>query len=181
MGLFSFVKNVGANMFGPKKKKTTAKKTTTKKTTTPKPTVAPKVVKKVKTQDEQMAEALATVIDSLGLEVDNLDIKVKDDAVTVKGTASTHAEKEKIILALGNVAGIATVDDQMDIELVSRDVSANSVFYTVEKGDSLSKIAKQHYGNSGKYHAIFEANKPMLEHPDKIYPGQVLRIPPLAE
>ena len=44
-------------------------------------------------------------------------------------------------------------------------------------GDSLSKIAKEHYGNAMKYPVIFEANKPMLEHPDKIYPGQVLRIP----
>ena len=46
-------------------------------------------------------------------------------------------------------------------------------------GDTLSKIAKQHYGNAMKYPVIFEANKPMLEHPDKIYPGQVLRIPPI--
>lgn len=51
--------------------------------------------------------------------------------------------------------------------------------YTVEKGDTLSKIAKAMYGNAGKYPVIFEANQPMLKHPDKIYPGQVLRIPPL--
>ncbi len=54
-----------------------------------------------------------------------------------------------------------------------------ATFYTVQSGDSLSKIAKAHYGDAMKYPAIFEANKPMLEHPDKIYPGQVLRIPPL--
>jgi nucleoid-associated protein YgaU len=52
-------------------------------------------------------------------------------------------------------------------------------FYTVVKGDNLSKIAKQFYDNPNKYPVIFEANKPMLSHPDKIYPGQVLRIPPL--
>jgi len=51
-------------------------------------------------------------------------------------------------------------------------------FYTVVSGDSLSKIAKEYYGNAMKYPVIFEANKPMLSHPDKIYPGQVLRIPP---
>lgn len=51
--------------------------------------------------------------------------------------------------------------------------------YTVQKGDTLSKIAKEMYGNAGKYPVIFEANQPMLKHPDKIYPGQVLRIPPL--
>lgn len=51
--------------------------------------------------------------------------------------------------------------------------------YTVQKGDTLSAIAKKHYGDASKYNAIFEANKPMLTHPDKIYPGQVLRIPKL--
>ena len=55
-----------------------------------------------------------------------------------------------------------------------------STFYTVQKGDSLSKIAKDHYGDASKYPQIFEANKPMLKDPDKIYPGQVLRIPPAA-
>jgi nucleoid-associated protein YgaU len=52
--------------------------------------------------------------------------------------------------------------------------------YTVEKGDTLSGIAKKMYGNANKYPQIFEANKPMLKDPDKIYPGQVLRIPPEA-
>ena len=198
MGLFSFVKNVGTNMFGPKKTK--AKTTTTKKKATPKPkpkprttitnidtdrTIAPKKIEKVVklTEDQEMAIALKAVVDNLGLEVDDLKITVKGDAVTVEGMAATHAEKEKIILALGNVTGIASVDDKMETELTSRDVTVNadSVFYTVQKGDSLSKIAKAHYGNSGKYHAIFEANKPMLKSPELIYPGQMLRIPPLQE
>ena len=52
-------------------------------------------------------------------------------------------------------------------------------YYTVVKGDSLSKIAKEMYGNAMKYPVIFEANKPMLKDPDLIYPGQVLRIPEL--
>jgi nucleoid-associated protein YgaU len=53
-----------------------------------------------------------------------------------------------------------------------------ATFYTVKSGDTLSKIAKDQYGNASKYPAIFEANRPMLLDPDKIYPGQVLRIPP---
>jgi nucleoid-associated protein YgaU len=53
-----------------------------------------------------------------------------------------------------------------------------SKYYTVVKGDTLSKISKEFYGNPNKYPQIFEANKPMLTHPDKIYPGQLLRIPP---
>jgi nucleoid-associated protein YgaU len=54
-----------------------------------------------------------------------------------------------------------------------------ATFYTVKKGDYLSKIAKEVYGDASKYNVIFEANKPMLKDPDLIYPGQVLRIPPL--
>ena len=54
-------------------------------------------------------------------------------------------------------------------------------FYTVKKGDYLSKIAKEVYGNANKYNIIFEANKPMLKDPNLIYPGQVLVIPPLEK
>ena len=54
-----------------------------------------------------------------------------------------------------------------------------SKFYTVESGDTLSKIAQEQYGDASKYPIIFEANTPMLKSADLIYPGQVLRIPPL--
>ena len=47
----------------------------------------------------------------------------------------------------------------------------------VKPGDTLSKIAKEEYGDANTYMKIFEANKPMLSNPDKIYPGQMLRIP----
>lgn len=96
--------------------------------------------------------------------------------MTVSGTAPDQAIKEKILLAAGNVQGVAQVDDRMTV-LVSE---PEAKFHTVARGDTLSAIAKAHYGNANKYMAIFEANKPMLNHPDKIYPGQVLRIPPQA-
>ena len=54
-------------------------------------------------------------------------------------------------------------------------------YHDVVRGDTLSAIAKKFYGDANKYPVIFEANKPMLSHPDKIYPGQKLRIPPLAQ
>ena len=76
--------------------------------------------------------------------------------------------REKVILAVGNVEGVAEVEDESD---------EPAVFHTVEKGDNLSKIAKKYLGSANRYPEIFEANKPMLSHPDKIYPGQVLRIP----
>ncbi len=94
---------------------------------------------------------------------------------TVFGIAADQASKEKILLCCGNVGGVAKVDDKMSVEVAQPEAT----FHTVVSGDNLSKIAKQAYGDANKYPLIFEANKPMLKHPDKIYPGQVLRIPPL--
>ena len=78
---------------------------------------------------------------------------------------------------MGNVAGVAQVDDRIVVEAPEPEAT----FYTVVGGDTLSKIAKEHYGDAMKYPVIFEANKPMLTDPNKIYVGQVLRIPPAAE
>ena len=108
------------------------------------------------------------------------DVKVQHEGETVKvsGTVSSQAEKEKIILAAGNIHGVGRVED--DIKVVppaAAPAEAPAQFYTVVKGDTLSKISKQFYGSAQKYNRIFEANRPLLKHPDKIYPGQVLRIP----
>lgn len=99
------------------------------------------------------------------------------DHVVVSGVAESQSEREKVILTVGNVAGVATVDDRMTVSAEAPEQEA--VFYEVKKGDTLSKISKEHYGSANKYMVIFEANKPMLKDPDKIYPGQMLRIPPL--
>jgi len=61
--------------------------------------------------------------------------------------------------------------------VTASDAREEATYYTVKSGDTLSAISKQVYGDANKYNAIFEANKPMLTHPDKIYPGQVLIIP----
>jgi nucleoid-associated protein YgaU len=98
----------------------------------------------------------------------------------------TQADREKVVLAIGNTPGVGRVDDQLTVlaavddegEVVEEEEEIVAVMYTVKKGDTLSAIAKAHYGNANKYPVIFEANKPMLQDPDKIYPGQVLRIPP---
>ncbi|MEC8883779.1 MAG: peptidoglycan-binding protein LysM, partial [Bacteroidota bacterium] len=111
----------------------------------------------------------------LGLEVEGLDIKIDGETATVTGKAKDQATKEKVVLVVGNVDGIAQVDDQMSAEHKEPEAQ----FHTVVSGDTLSKIAKKFYGNAMKYPVIFEANKPMLKDPDKIYPGQMLRIPNL--
>ncbi len=120
------------------------------------------------------AESIKAELKRVGLPAEMMDVKVEGDTVHIKGKAVSAAMKEKMILASGNVAGIGKV--QEDIE--SDDGADAAVFHTVKKGETLSKIAQDHYGAASKYPTIFEANKPMLTDPDKIYPGQVLRIPP---
>jgi nucleoid-associated protein YgaU len=95
--------------------------------------------------------------------------------VTVAGVAPDQATKEKILLCCGNVHSVAKVDDQLT---VAQATAPASTFYDVKSGDSLSKIARAVYGDANAYMKIFEANKPMLTDPNKIYPGQQLRIPP---
>lgn len=96
-------------------------------------------------------------------------ISVTGEKVKLEGTAPDQETKEKIILAAGNIQGVSEVQDAMKTQ--------DTTFYTVKSGDTLSKIAKRYLGSARLYPEIFEANRPMLTHPDKIYPGQVLRIP----
>jgi len=96
--------------------------------------------------------------------------------VSVYGVAPDQATKEKIGLCCGNVAGVAKVNNMMSVD----QSAPEAVYYTVVAGDTLSKISKANYGDPNKYMKIFEANKPMLSDPNKIYPGQVLRIPPVG-
>jgi nucleoid-associated protein YgaU len=121
-------------------------------------------------------EAVSKRISELGLSVEGLKVQVEDGKAVLTGRAANQAEKEKAVLAAGNTAGIGQVDDQVEVAKPEPE----SQYYRVKSGDSLSKIAKEYYGDAGKYPTLFEANRPMLEDPDKIYPGQVLRIPPLA-
>ena len=162
MGLFSFIKNAGAKIFGIGK--------TTEEESAEARAKAEAAELKV---EEAAARNLEEAINDLGLEVEDLNVFIDDDMAKITGKAYNQATKEKVVLVVGNTAGISTVDDQMTVEHVEPEAQ----FHTVESGDTLGKIAKHYYGNAMKYPEIFEANKPMLTDPDKIYPGQVLRIP----
>jgi nucleoid-associated protein YgaU len=152
MGLFSFLKNAGSKILRDKAEENNSKKEAINK---------------------NREKALEHKVLNSGIQVENLEIELQGDQVTVYGHTSSQANREKIILLLGNVQGIAEVDDRISVV----NTEAEATFYTVESGDSLSKIAKSHYGDALKYMVIFEANQPLLEDPNKIYPGQVLRIP----
>jgi len=156
MGLIDFVRSAGAKLFGADEA-----------------AAAPATDAGVQSK---RAGALEEHVRSLGLAVEDLKIKVADHLAVVKGRVATQADAEKVILAVGNTTGIGQVDDRLEVT----NPEPEAVYYTVVAGDNLSKIAKSQYGDANKYPAIFEANKPMLKHPDKIYPGQVLRIPPLS-
>jgi len=159
MGLFDFLKSAGA-------------KTLTKKNA--KTIKTPETIKlEEQLLNQQKLVLLKGIVDSLGIKVTNLSMDLNGDKVTVYGQTKTQTEKEKVILAIGNVSGIGRVDDRISVT----NPEPEAQFYTVKRGDSLSKIAKKYYGDAKKYKIIFEANKPMLKDPNLIYPGQVLRIP----
>ena len=153
MGLFSFLKNAGAKLLGKEAESNEVD---------------------VAADNANRSMLLKSIIESSGVGIENLDVEIDDDKVTVYGQTETVDDKEKIVLISGNVDGIATVDDRISVV-----APVQSRFHEVKPGDSLSKIAKEVYGDPMKYNEIFEANKPMLSHPDKIYPGQMLRIPNL--
>jgi nucleoid-associated protein YgaU len=131
------------------------------------------------------SEAKAATADDLhkelqkhGLDTSGVKIAVDGDKVHVTGSAPSTEQAEKIAVALGNTVGVQTV--QNDIKPAA--ATPESKFYTVKSGDTLWAISEREYGkgHGGKYDVIFQANRPMLTHPDKIYPGQVLRIPSLS-
>ena len=163
MSLVSFLKDAGEKLFGGKAAQAAA------------PTAAP-AQPDTATLNETAGQAIEKYIAAQNLTAENLDVKFDgaSSTVTVSGVAPDQATKEKILLCCGNVSGVEKVNDLMT---VAKAAEPPSRFHTVVRGDTLSAIAKTYYGNANKYPQIFEANKPMLTHPDKIYPGQVLRIP----
>ena len=152
MGLFSFIKEAGEKLFGGKDA-----------------AAAP--------QDLNAAAgaAIEKYIGTQNLGVSDVKVAFDGGSVTVTGVAPTQAVKEKVTLCCGNVSSVSAVDNQMSVT----NPEPEAQYYDVVSGDNLSKISKQFYGDPNKYMVIFEANKPMLSHPDKIYPGQKLRIPAL--
>ena len=164
MGLFSFIQDAGEKLFGSDDAKAA-------------PAAADAGTDKVAAANAAASTAIADYIKTQNLGADGLTVAFDgaDSSVTVAGEAATQEDREKILLCCGNVAGVAKVNDNMTVA----QAADPSQYHTVVKGDSLSKIAKAVYGDPMKYPVIFEANKPMLSDPDLIYPGQVLRIPPL--
>lgn len=167
MGLIDFVKDAGESLLERAGVEPTkgAEAAPAAKTQPAAPKPAPADLPKI----------LARTVSLLEIPVEDLEISIEGDVAIVSGTTPTQADRERLVLVIGNTRSIAKVDDRVTV----KKPEPESVFHTVAKGDTLSGIAKAHYGDPKKYPAIFEANRPMLKDPDKIYPGQVLRIPRL--
>jgi nucleoid-associated protein YgaU len=153
MGLISFIKSAGEKVFG----------------------------KSEETLEKEKSELISDHIKNFGFDTSTIQVVVDDEEVTLTGSIDNMENKNKIVVTAGNVDGISSVNDQI---ILTNPPSIDppvpeKLFYTVKKGDYLSKIAKEVYGKANKYDIIFEANKPMLKDPNMIYPGQVLVIPPL--
>ncbi len=153
MGLISFIKTAGEKIFGKSEEK----------------------------QEQEKAELVTSHIRKFGFDTTDIQVKVDGEKVILIGKVDTVENKNKIIVTAGNIEGISSVEDWIVVTHppVVEQPQPEKQFYTVKKGDFLSKIAKEVYGNASKFSVIFEANKPMLKDPNLIYPGQVLVIPPL--
>jgi nucleoid-associated protein YgaU len=161
MGLIAFLKDAGEKLFGHSEEIQAA-------------VAQPTQADKVAAASAAAGEAIKRYLQTQHLPADDLTIgfNAADRMVTVAGAVDSQETREKVILCCGNVDGVAGVHD----ELICPEGPACQ-YHTVVRGDTLSAIAKKFYGNANAYMKIFDANKPMLSHPDKIYPGQNLRIP----
>lgn len=155
MGLISFIKGAGEKIFGKSEEK----------------------------RELEKADLILAHIKKFGFDTSDIHVTVDDEKVILKGSIDSVDNRNKIIVTAGNVEGISVVEDWIVVKNppVVAPPEPEKQFYTVKKGDYLSKIAKEVYGNANKYNIIFEANRPMLKDPDLIYPGQVLVIPPLEK
>ena len=160
MGLFSFIKEAGEKLFGAKEVEQAAESN------------APNVAE----LNKQAGDAIKSYIEKQNLGLSGLDVAFDGATGTVSlvGIAPSQEAAEKAGLAAGNVAAVSSVNNDLQYP-----AGTASQYHDVVSGDTLSAIAKKYYGDASKYPAIFEANKPMLSDPNKIYPGQKLRIPAL--
>lgn len=142
--------------------------------------------------EANMALEVENMVRRNNLPIEDFSVDIKGGIATVYGQTSSSSDKSAVLLAVGNMNGVLGVDDRISVvatepsrqesntstpPVYSGGSNSGSRTYTVKSGDSLSKIAKQFYGDPMKYMAIFEANTHILKDPNLIHPGQELIIP----
>ncbi|MGB4882013.1 MAG: peptidoglycan-binding protein LysM [Neisseria sp.] len=157
MGLFSFIKNSGEKLFGKNAEE-----------------VAAAAATNVTDLNAKASAAIQSYVEKQNLGLSGLGVGFDGATgkVVLTGNAPSQEAAEKAVLAAGNVTGVSDVDNQLSFP-----AETAAQYHDVASGDTLSAISKKYYGDANKYMKIFEANKPMLSDPNKIYPGQKLRIP----
>jgi len=143
MGLFDFVKDIGARLFADEEEPAT------------------------------QAEKIKSHIETDNPGVTDLDVAVNEGIVSLSGEAASSEALEKAVLLAGNVKGVEKV---MAVTVKAAD-EPKVEYYEIASGDTLSAIAKKYYGDAMQYPRLFEANREVIKDPDKIYPGQKIRIP----
>lgn len=123
---------------------------------------------------EDPAAKIKQEIEAANPGIQNLNVDFKDGKVNLSGDAMSAEAMEKAVLIAGNVQGVSEVNaDQVKAPAQTAKVD----YYIIQQGDSLSAIAKKFLGNANAYPKIFEANREVIQDPNKIYPGQKIRIP----
>jgi len=150
MGLFDFVGNIGKKLFGPKE------------------------------TNEDAAGKIKAEIESGELGIQDLQVRFRDGMCSLSGVCPSAEAMQKAVLLAGNVQGVSGVDIAGLKVPPPTPVEEKIEYYLIQKGDTLSKISKQYYGDANKYAVIFEANREVIRNPDLIFPGQKIRIPAMA-
>ncbi len=149
--------------------------------------------------DRADAEILENILTALSGQaatgqIQGLQVHFDDGIATISGTVNSMATKQKAILIAGNIKGVEKVNDdnlviavpqppKVEMEEMPRaeiptiEEVPKFSFYTIQRGDSLSKIAKRYYGDAMRWPDLFEANREVIQNPDLIYPGQQIRVP----
>ena len=147
MGLFDFAGNIGKKLFGSRE------------------------------SNEDAAAKIKAEIDSAELGIQDLQVGFQDGMCSLSGVCPSAEAMQKAVLLAGNVQGVSGVNIAGLKVPPPTPVEEQTEYYLIQKGDTLSRISKQYYGDANKYAVIFEANREVIKQPDLIFPGQKIRIP----
>lgn len=130
-------------------------------------------------RDDVAAERIKQNLEITLSPIRNLDVQFDDGVVTLCGECMSAGDRDQAILLAGNVQGVErVVSDKLTAPAPKPEEPEEKFeFYEIQSGDTLSGIAKRYYKDAMQYTKIFEANQGVIEDPNKIYPGQKIKIP----
>ncbi len=128
------------------------------------------------TTDADAAENIKQHLDIKVSGIENLRVGFDDGVATLGGECINEKTRDTCILIAGNVKGVERVVAD-DLVFPEPEEKQKVEYYEIVSGDTLGAIAKKYYGKASLYTKIHEANKELIPDPNKIYPGQKIRIP----